>query len=434
MNDERARELDREFNEITRLRSAFAEMIEEAIASGELHSNWNLHRVVQAPTTKTNEWPQTRNRILGLSRIRTVATDKLSDLDETTRVARAVDLIRQRAKETRQPQESGGSSSATSSATTRPTEGKVWESNGALVVDNRVLILGLDNLYRSGMRVFETDVLLGAAETVAGILGVEEAEVPIEGYYHETPELQRYFKLLRALQRRPSNERASVTSTESFSILDTITRSGLYGQHLDDDYLLPGAWDPISEALRTTEVSDWTFDVLAQKALESMEHKDDISLVGLALRTMDPITVVACRESTVLYSARPVRLGDVPLRRFDWRVEDSVAAAANRFIDTFNNLTGSDLPPALLDNAEAFHDAYADSEILGRCVAIGTDRTADTRHYHWAIRKRAGGPSLHEFWSSKILTTKNYRSQMDRPAPSKSRKRKKGLLDRLRGS
>jgi len=57
------------------------------------------------------------------------------------------------------------------------------------VVDNRVFLLGLDQLYRERVKRHESTELLTCARAVAARLNVAPAAVPIEGYYTETKEL-----------------------------------------------------------------------------------------------------------------------------------------------------------------------------------------------------------------------------------------------------
>lgn len=54
------------------------------------------------------------------------------------------------------------------------------------VVDNRVFLLGLDQLYRERVKRHESTELLTCARAVAARLNVAPAAVPIEGYYTET--------------------------------------------------------------------------------------------------------------------------------------------------------------------------------------------------------------------------------------------------------
>ena len=54
-------------------------------------------------------------------------------------------------------------------------------STNLLTVTNRVLLLGLDNLYRSAMKRHESSELLEYAREVTAILKVDSIDVPTEG-------------------------------------------------------------------------------------------------------------------------------------------------------------------------------------------------------------------------------------------------------------
>src|SRR4029079_15725650 len=79
------------------------------------------------------------------------------------------------------------------------------------VVDNRVFLLGLDELYREAMKSHERGELRDAARSVASALDLDPAkgrDDPVEGYYTEDARLTEYFRLMRSLQavddrRRP---------------------------------------------------------------------------------------------------------------------------------------------------------------------------------------------------------------------------------------
>ncbi len=96
------------------------------------------------------------------------------------------------------------------------------------VVDNRVFLLGLDDLYRRAMKWNEGFELLRCAREVAWALHVQPAAVPVEGYYAEDEHLTEYFRVLRALQAetnsrgRPLGHRSlSGASTQSSPIKPT---------------------------------------------------------------------------------------------------------------------------------------------------------------------------------------------------------------------
>jgi hypothetical protein len=61
------------------------------------------------------------------------------------------------------------------------------------VVNNRVFLLGLDELYRESMKRHERGELLGCARETTSVLSVTPADVPIEGYYAENEGLTSIF-------------------------------------------------------------------------------------------------------------------------------------------------------------------------------------------------------------------------------------------------
>ncbi len=58
-------------------------------------------------------------------------------------------------------------------------------------------MLGLDYLYRDAMKSHEVGELLPCARRVAQALEVLPGDVPVEGYYTESPELTEYFCLAK---------------------------------------------------------------------------------------------------------------------------------------------------------------------------------------------------------------------------------------------
>jgi hypothetical protein len=80
------------------------------------------------------------------------------------------------------------------------------------IVDNRVFLLGLDELYREAMKRHEREELLGCARETAGALSVAAAEVPVEGYYSEDERLTEYFLLVRVLQHRNQSQDRAIST------------------------------------------------------------------------------------------------------------------------------------------------------------------------------------------------------------------------------
>jgi len=273
------------------------------------------------------------------------------------------------------------------------------------VVDNRVFLLGLDELYRRAMARHECRELLTCAQRVAGVLGVAPADVPIEGYYATEPRLTSYFRLMRALQDVDERRTSEVAELPEFLRLRDVASAPLYGRPELIGKLLPVGRDPLTQALIDTQ-PDWSVEGLTAAAHTAVHATDDISLVGLAARIRDPVVLAALRESAVLYAMAVLGLERPEDRpQYVWQVDEDLAEQAKRFIRAFHELFGEELPPPDPTQAETYWDACDDNEIYGRCVRLGSnDATEPVRHYHWAIR----GSSVHEFWHPEVWTTERY--------------------------
>lgn len=279
------------------------------------------------------------------------------------------------------------------------------------IVDNRVFILGLDWMYRRRMADIESTRLLDCARKVARALRVSEAQVPVEGYYVDSPELTEYFRLMRALQTQDESAVHRVKRLPEYDLLYSIATSGLYGL-TDTGYLLPRGLDPLAQALLSLPPSQWTLPGLVTLAHTRVLDSDDFSLVGLAAHTADPVAIAATRESVVLY-ALAVFSREPPRIEYVWRVDADLSARASRFITTLNQFVNHPLPPATARYAEHFFTACGENDVYGRCVMIGMDQHAPTKpYYHWAI---TGASSLdmhvREFWARELWTTARYTAE-----------------------
>jgi len=283
------------------------------------------------------------------------------------------------------------------------------------VIDNRVFLLGLDELYRRAMKGVEIFELLPCAREVAVTLRVAPATGPVEGYYTEDPRLTEYFQLMRALHAEPNGRAPEVEKLHAYERLYEVTSSPLFGRPRDEDQLLPTGQDPLTEALEETPRSDLTIARVTARAEQAARDMDDYSLVGLAARTKDAVVLTALRESVVLY-ARVAYLGMAPggmaRQVYEWHVDPELAKQANRFIRAFNTLCPTDrpLPEAAAKNARIFWSACDVMGIVGRCVRIGYDDTVvPMMHYHWALKRPGAQLEVEEFWAPEIWTTERYR-------------------------
>ena len=281
------------------------------------------------------------------------------------------------------------------------------------VVDNRVLLLGLDKIYRDAMKEHERTELLECARRVADALNSAPAEVPIEGYYAEDELLTEYFRLVRSLQDIDATRTSQVNSLKEFKRLLDVTSSPLYGRAQYNDKLLPVGRDALSQALIDT-MPNWTVPGLTTAAYDIALKNDDISLVGLASLAKDAIVLTALRESVVLYAEMVLGAVDPPRLEYVWRVDQELERRATRFITTFNSLFGESLPAPGVNQAERYWHACEKNELLYRCARIGLDDTLlPTQHYHWCVFPVANDQwTVREFWTPDVWTTQRLRSAM----------------------
>jgi hypothetical protein len=281
------------------------------------------------------------------------------------------------------------------------------------VVDNRVFLLGLDDLYREAMKQHERNELLHCARETAATLGVPPADVPIEGYYSEDEQLTEYFRLIRALQKVPQGRASEVANLPSYQRLRQVTESPIFGPPHKEGYLLAVGKDALSTALMKTPVQQWTVEKLTAVAYECAAESTDFSLVALAALSRDTVVLAALRESVVLYVfwVGGSAMRDEP--EYVWEVDEIVEQRAVQFVDTFNRLFSEDLPRPAPENARAFWAAAQEWKVVGRCVRIGYDDSIrPIRHYHWAIDRDADYRLIvREFWDTELWTTMRYREE-----------------------
>jgi hypothetical protein len=282
-------------------------------------------------------------------------------------------------------------------------------------VDDRKLLLALDNLYRTHMKVFETECLLPYSRDLMNQLSLQAQNFPIEGYYVESDALKEYFLNIRTLQKRSNVDAKPVRNSEPYQALLKVLSSEIYGSKLlQSEGFFPERLNSLYFALDTTEPNDWTVEALTDKAYQFSVADNDISLVGLAAFIQDAVVLAALRESVVLYSA--IAAGsplEPPTYKYVWNVSEELQNRANQFIQLFDQLTSSPIRQACAENAEYFNNAYEDNEILGRCVFIGFDDSKiPNAYYHWAINYEAQGGNLvvDAFWDTKIWTTEYYQN------------------------
>jgi hypothetical protein len=281
------------------------------------------------------------------------------------------------------------------------------------IVDNRVFLLGLDELYREAMKQHERTELLRCAKDTASALAVAPADVPIEGYYTEDEQLTEYFRLVRTLQRVSKNREPEVASLDGYTRLKNVTESRIFGPPFVGDYLLTVGEDSLSVALKNT-FPEWNIEYLTNTAYRCALDSDDFSLVALAALSRDPVVLAALRESVVLYAMAVGGSAMIRDPEYVWEVDDIVESRARKFVETFNDLLGERLPKPDHTNAETFWRACNEWKIVGRCVRIGFDDSVrPINHYHWAIDRDARHElTVKDFWDTDIWTTQRYREEM----------------------
>ncbi len=284
------------------------------------------------------------------------------------------------------------------------------ESIEERVVDDRVFLRGLDQMYRDGIMLHERGELLRAARVVAVKLDVERADIPADGYYGKDEKLKEYFQLLRALQNEPKGRHESVREMREYRRLLAVTSSPIFGAASNlEERLLPAGRDPLTVVLNLQ--GEWSLDRIVELAHREAQESDDYSLVALACLTRDAVLLTALRESAQLYAerARFARKAEPP-RRYIWRVDPEIARRGALFVTAFNALFGEELPEPIAENAQDFHDAGTTWNPSGRCVCIGQTQTDPARYYHWAIVSAADGSfSVEEFWDDMEWSTGQYR-------------------------
>lgn len=282
------------------------------------------------------------------------------------------------------------------------------------VVDNRMFLLGLDDLYREAMKQHEREELLHCARDTASALSVAPAKTPIEGYYVEDEGLCEYFRLMRALQQVPKHRESELVSIAGYARLKEVIESPIFGPPVRGDFLLSGGEDSLSIALKET-FPHWNIATLTDRAYREASTSDDVSLVALAALSRDPVILTALRESVVLYAVAVMGAAIVDEPEYIWRVDDAIQARAKQFVSEFNSLFDKSLPDPVATNARAYWGAFREVETLGRCVRIGSDdSTRPIKHYHWAIKRDSDGHlAVTDFWDTDVWTSARYSKEFE---------------------
>lgn len=277
------------------------------------------------------------------------------------------------------------------------------------VVDNRVFLVGLDELYRSAMKNHERGELLRCAKQVADDLSLKPANVPVEGYYTEDESLTTYFRYMRALQDASGNRESEIRHDSAYRRLKEVTESPLFGVPLESDRLFKQGRDALFNAIKATG-NDLNVEAITLHAYKSASASAEYSLVALGALARDPIVLAALRESVVLYAAI-YWLGKPPTPKYEWAVHPIVEERARQFVDEFNGLFSEFLPRPRPEHASTYWDACDLHGLLGRCVRIAIDdSTMPAKSYHWAVDHSVSGQLVvSDFWDTDVWTTTRYR-------------------------
>ena len=305
------------------------------------------------------------------------------------------------------------------------------------IVDDRAFVIGLAELFREEMKAYEVDALLPLAETASHALGLSPSDAPLEGYYSESLELERFFRLIRSLQRVDMRMVPASVDEPSVQRLRSVTTSPAMGRVGDTNWVIPRTGSPFGEALHA--VFNWSVEDLAACA-QNLVRSDDAGLVAVASATGDPVALCIARESMAL--AADVEVAEIDSPDFTWAVSPRVTAVAARFISALADATGIVLPKAEAVSSSVYGEAAQAADLVGRCIMVGERPGALHPFYHWHIT--ADGPRLavHDFWSSAVWTTDTMRSlaSMSRPIhgarvgpPPVQAERERGWVARLLG-
>jgi len=281
-----------------------------------------------------------------------------------------------------------------------------------IVIDDQAFVVGLSELFRQQMKRYETTHLLPLAESVCAYLGLSPAAAPVEGYYTESAELEKFFQLIRTLQDAEIRE-IFPGPTDAICRLRNVLNSPAMGRVESDDRLLSRSTSPFGEALQI--LSSWSIEGLCEQA-QQLVTRNDSGLLAVAAATGDPVALCVARESMALMA--DVELAEMQLPEFVWEVSAHVAEVADRFVSNLAKTTGIVLPTPAATSSYAYGQAFKEAELVGRCILVGEQFGKPYPYYHWHIDLHDGRPKVKDFWSSSVWTTAMLRNEPfdERPA------------------
>lgn len=320
------------------------------------------------------------------------------------------------------------------------------EAKMAIAVDDRLFVIGLAELLRQAMKGYEVATLLPLAESAGKALALTPSAEPVEGYYGESASLERYFRLIRAMQQAEMPTVVPEPARDALTRLRAFFDAPAMGRVEASDRVLPRVTSPFGEALRT--LADWSVDALSRQARQ-LVGADDAGLLAVAAAAGDPVALCVARETAALAAEVELAEEDEPMPGFVWAVTEPVAAVAGRFVVALAKSTGIRLPEPVAASADLFGQAASAADIDGRCILVGERSGNPYPFYHWYVVRRDGCDMVRDFWSSVIWTTSDLRrlpaaewpragakvgvpaSEPSAPAPA--RVPRKSWLDRLFG-
>lgn len=310
-----------------------------------------------------------------------------------------------------------------------------------LVVDDVQYFRALESEVRESMKAFETG-LLPLAEQAVSDGGFTLGNYPVEGYYHETSELTKYFNCIRTLQGNytnnvtPAIQHLHAVYTHPIfglkqGVRTAINQTDVYYPQLDPATISPVV-DPVTVATQrlapSHKLPNWTTQSIMQ---EVKKIPKSTCLVGLALLVdelhkekgkYNPVATCAARETTVLSAMKWIIITSVgPETKVDWRVSPKVEAYGIEVVNGYNDLItlysmmvkrshGPKSAQRIVrqmtpKNVESVLEHAPD---MRRCVNLSAHDKVG--FYHWIIVERNGKYNVVDFYAPQIVTTKEYQA------------------------
>ena len=273
----------------------------------------------------------------------------------------------------------------------------------------------IENQVRNSMKHFETTSCLPKATEVLKKSNINETELleyPVEGYYYETPELSRYFKIIRNLQTNKELWKKVVNCEELeylkskydndiFGIVDT------KGRNLDAP--LKRRYDILTLTMEDESIVDlispfpWTIKNIVSNLGKWYDNRTN--LVELAYLVKNPICLCCGAETNSLNRMIAWATGSysicVPPRTYVWKVDGEVENLGINLVDSYNILFESNkiISPTINN-----HSTLNKNIKVPRVTLLGyVEETKE--YYHWILD---WDKKLTDLYSLDIITTQSY--------------------------